>query len=628
MKFQFPALCLVALTLSCVGQQPETVVPAFSEGEEIIAGIQAGPPSTRTVVEDLQVLWSEGDLLSVFAKNTGNAQYFLKSGAGESHGVFKKERGYHPSGKDYAGYVAVYPYDRAVSLSADGTVSLVLPDTQTYAEDSFGPGANAMVAWSEDTHLSFFNIGSYLELKLHGNARISAIEMTALGGENLAGPIQVVQKEGVPVMQFAKEAEACPTVTLQCPEPVQLDAEEDTHFWIVVPPGMLSEGFGLRFVCQNGKVVEQSYEKEAEFVRSELFSMAPLEVLVEKSYLDYVIEDYKTLAAAYPSAEDHFVEARFTLTDIIADTNPEDLKAESVTTFCYSWIEGQSEISVFERNFSTGETRMYQYYADSPWVGDKTIPESELNSLLFSLEDALLNAKNDEEAAEGDGLETRYVTLRKPIWPVWENPQYVVGGSASRNSHVFVDALTGKVLTLAGGSGGGGSSLEYLIEDQNIIRDMYWMDQILGFPLEIRDDFREVHYVLNKPMNAGQLFELYIKDAIYIYYVPARDDVSDTYLIQGKRDMTQGFAGKIETTAEVVTDAWTGGERLIPNDLDAIISLEDAIYAVKLGNVKDPDTADITLCKPADSPAPLYIFRGVDTPTVVVDAFTGEIITD
>ncbi|MBQ3723600.1 MAG: hypothetical protein II851_07830 [Bacteroidales bacterium] len=620
-------LCLSILAFSCVNKVDEPDVATLSEGDEIFAGIQVETPATRTSVADLNVLWSEGDLLSVFPKMASNSKYILKSGAGEAFGVFTRVQG-PLTGKSLPGYAAVYPYGETVTVERDGTVSLVFPSVQTYAEDSFGPEANPMVAWSQDTHLSFYNVGAYLLLPLKGNARVSAVEVTALDGETLSGQAEVKPGEDGPAMDFPEGAEGSDAITLLCNEPVWLDEEEETPFWIVVPPVTLEKGFNVTVTCLDGTVIEQAYAKKAVFERNHIFRMDPLEVAVEKTCLDYVKEGYRTLAANFPNAKDHFVEARFVLNDIIADTDPEELKAESVTVYCYTWVEGYSEIDVLERDFNTGETQMYQYFSDSPWVGDKFIPESELKTLRFSLEEALLNAKNDADAAAGDGLDTRYVTLRKPLWPVWDNPQYVVGGSASRSSHVFVDALDGKVLTLAGGSAGGEGSLVYLVEDQNIIRDMYWMDEILGFPLEIRDCFREVHYVLNKPMNAGQLLELFAKDAIYVYYVPARDGVTDNYLIRGIRDLTKGFAGKIETEAEVVTEPWTGGDILTPDPLDAIISLEDAMYVVKLGNVTDPDTADVTLCQPVGSPNPLYIFRGVDTPSVVVDAITGEIVTD
>ena len=616
-----------ALTLSCTVPQPETTVSSLEEGDEIVAGIDAGSPASRTFVDNLQVLWSEGDRLSVFANNTGNSQYVLKSGAGTASGVFTKAKA-STGGEDYTGYVAVSPYDESVSMEADGSVSLVLPATQTYAEDSFGSGANAMVAWSEDTHLSFFNVGSYLLLPLHGNARISAIEVTALGGENLAGPVRVSREEGVPVMRFAKDAETCPTVKLLCGEAVQLDAEEDTPFWLVVAPGVLSEGFNVRIICEDGKVVERPYAKEAEFVRSQRFRMAPLEVVVEKTYLDYVLEDYRTLVANFPNAENHFVEARYVLNDIIADTPAEELEAESSTVICYCWLQGYSEIDVLERNFETGETRAYQYFADSPWLGDMHISEAELNSLQFSLDEAILRAKNDEEASSGDGLDTRNVTLRKPIWPVWDNPQYVVGGTASRLNHVFVDALNGTVSIKEGSAGGSGSSVDYLIEDYNIIRDMYWIDQILGFQLEIRGFITEARYVLNKPMNACQSSDLYAKEVTYVFRVPAGEESPANYEIRGTRDLTKGFASQIETEAETVPEPWPATFYLVPEEIDELISLEDAIYTVKLGHVTDPDTAEVTLCKPDATSNPRYVFRGKETPTVVVDAISGELILD
>lgn len=623
-----PALCLSILAVSCVNKLDEPEVASLlPEGDEIAAGIEIETPATRTSVADLNVLWSEGDLLSVFPKFDGNSKYVLKSGAGETFGVFTRVQG-PLTGKALPGYAAVYPYDETVTVKRDGTISMLFPARQTYAEDSFGPEANPMVAWSDDTHLSFYNLGSFLLLPLKGNGRISAVEVTALGGENLSGKVEVKPGEDGPVMAFSEGAEALDAVELFCEVPAWLNEEEVTDFWIVVPPVTLDKGFKVAVTCLDGTVIEKSYTKKTEFVRNRVFRMDPLEISQEKTSLDYVWEDYKTLAANFPNAKNHFVEARFVLNDIIAETEADKLKAESVTTYCYAWLGSMSEICVFEHNLNNGETQMYQYFADSPWLGDKFIPESEMRTLRFSVEDALIKAKNDPDASEGDGLDTRYVTLRKPLWPVWENPQYVVGGAASRGSHVFVDALNGKVSTLAGGSSGGGSSLEYLIEDLNIIRDMYWMDEILGFPLEIRECFKEARYALNKPMNAGQIAEIFAKEVTYVYYVPAQEDVTDNYLIEGKRDLLRGFASQIETTAKVVTDPWTGGERLTPDDTDAIISVEDAIYIVKLGNVDDPDTGDITLCKPAGSPNPLYIFRGVDIPTVTVDAVTGEIVTD
>ena len=619
------ALCLTALAFSCTKTPAEPAVASFPEDDEIVAGIEVETAATRTSVADLDILWNEGDLLTVFPKISSNSKYVLKSGAGESSGIFRKVQG-ALTGDALPGYAAVYPYDEAVTIRRDGTVSMVFPSVQTYAEDSFGPGACPMVAWSQDTRLSFYNVGAFLVLPLKGNTWISAVEVTALGGESLSGQVEVVPGKNGPVTSFPEGTEGFDTVELFCDEPVRLDEEAETPFWIIVPPGTLEEGFTLTVTCEDGTSIEQSYTRTVEFVRNQVFRMDPLEITVEKTGLDLVIDDYRTLAANFPKAKNLFVEARFVLNETISGTEAADLKAESVAIYCYAWAQGYSEIDVLERNFITGEVFMYQYFADSPWLGDMFIPEAELRSLRFSLEDAILNAKNDPEAAGSDGLDTRYVTLRKPVWPVWDNPQYVIGGSASRNSHVFVDALDGTVKVLEGGSDGGGSSLAYLGEDLNIIRDIYWMDEPLGFPLEVRGFFTEAHYVLNKAMNELQASDLFPETVTYVFYVPADDEVPDNYLVRGMRDLTKGFSVPIETTAEIATGPWTGGGYFTPYELDDLISVEDAIYIVKLGNVKDPDTADVTLCRPDGQP--VYVFRGESTPTITVDAITGEIITD
>ena len=63
----------------------------------------------------------------------------------------------------------------------------------------------------------------------------------------------------------------------------------------------------------------------------------------EKTCLDYVLMDYQALVARYPDAKDHFVEARFVLDNIIADTPAAKIKAKSHVTICYAWMEGFSK---------------------------------------------------------------------------------------------------------------------------------------------------------------------------------------------------------------------------------------------------------------------------------------------
>ena len=69
----------------------------------------------------------------------------------------------------------------------------------------------------------------------------------------------------------------------------------------------------------------------------------------EMSYFDYLIADYNALVAAYPEAKNNFVEARYTLGERISDSAPGSLKVESVEVYCYTYLQGMSEIFVLER---------------------------------------------------------------------------------------------------------------------------------------------------------------------------------------------------------------------------------------------------------------------------------------
>ena len=620
------AACVAALMLSCTMQPAAPAVQEASEGDEIIAGIEVGAVPTRTYTEDLKVLWSEGDMLSVFPRLLVNSQFVLKEGAGETHGVFKKVSGML-TGRSFSGYVAVYPYGDNVALDKDGTVSLVLPAVQTYAEDSFGPADNTMVAWSSNTHLSFFNVGGFLVIPLTGTASICSIEVKALGGEKLSGPAKVVRGLPGPITKVSVE-EGLDVIDLLCPEPVQLNPEDTTNFWIVVPPVEMEEGMQVDFVCEDGTVVTKVVNGTVAIERNQIFRMKALELLKKKTALDYVREDYQAIVAAYPEAQDHFVEARFTLNDVIADTPLEELAPETLLTICYYWgQDGMSHIFMRLRDFTTGEAETEYYTADSPWTGDMKIPETELATLAFSLEDALRLVKEDPEASATDGLNTQYVTLRKPLWPVWENPQYVVGGTASRRYHIFVDAVSGVVSTLENEYEPSGETLQYLSDDYCKLLDLFHIDQVLGFDLEVSGCLGEVRYVLNKAFNAAPVSELYPVEATYSFFVPASAQISTDYIAYGKRDFTQGPTAPLVTGGEAAATPWTSGYYVTAVLIDEIISLEEAIYNVKVAPVTDPDTPSVTLAWPKvpSCENPQYIFQGDKTPTVYVDAITGEV---
>lgn len=341
----------------------------------------------------------------------------------------------------------------------------------------------------------------------------------------------------------------------------------------------------------------------------------------EKTLLDIVKDDYKAIVAKYPAAKDHLVEARFTLDNNIADVPASELNLETLLTICYLFNDqkGYSDIFVNEHDFTTGESEVYNYTADSPWLGDKMIDEATLKKLSVSLEKALENAK--KEAGSGDGLNTKYVTLRWPLWPVWDNPQYVVGGTSGRSDHVFVDAATGKV-SIEAGYIPEGSSLYFMTYDLSEIADTYDGNARLGFQMDVKWSLVEIQYELSSAVNASTVADLEPEAATYIYYVAA-DEEHPAYNIRVKRNSFRMDTG-LDFYEEVATTPWTGGD-YIGLDWD-LVGVEDAIPAVKFGNVTDTDTNLVTLYVSKGSGAPVYLFKGDKVPSVAVDAITGELI--
>ena len=146
---------------SLVSQYPVFIASIELPGENV----------TKIHVDDkLKVLWDADDRISIFNKNTYNQQYKFDGQTGDNSGSFSTvvDNGFITGNElDYS--YAVYPYAASTSISNTGVISLTLPLEQTYIAESFGPGANAMVAATEGNMLLFKNLCGYLMLKLYGD---------------------------------------------------------------------------------------------------------------------------------------------------------------------------------------------------------------------------------------------------------------------------------------------------------------------------------------------------------------------------------------------------------------------------------------------------------------------------
>ena len=283
-KFSFLTLFATLLIVGCTEVTIEQSNPLteINSLPDLTASF-ADEGETRTFVEDSKYLrWHESDLITAFFGNTLNRQYKFKGKTGDNSGTFSLvPSGELGTGNDLSSIYAVYPYDENTTITDNGVISLTLPATQTYAENSFGKGANTMVAVTEsveDTFLSFKNACGYLKLKLYGDdVTIACIEVKGNNEEKIAGSATATMEfGGVPTI--AMNDEATTSVTLDCGEGEAIGATADmaTEFWIVLPETTFEGGITITATNTDGAVFSKSTTNTVVITRNDIQPMVAL----------------------------------------------------------------------------------------------------------------------------------------------------------------------------------------------------------------------------------------------------------------------------------------------------------------------------------------------------------------
>ena len=255
----------VLLMVSC---QKNELIPEYVSGEcDLYASIESLDATKTVMDEDNNVLWSAGDQIVAFMGTTIGVKYQIKeSFVGSSAGGFSKVADSESgddlvAGQEIDHNVVLYPYSASAwcmkndsnTPTSSYKLNVVLPETQFYAENSFGIGAFPMVAVSEDNNLTFKNICGGLKLQFIGTAKIKSIKLEGLAGEKISGKSSVAYTEnGVPRITMATSDESYSHVTLDCGEGVQLSETNPTTFIIAVPPMEFASGMQITVTDTDG----------------------------------------------------------------------------------------------------------------------------------------------------------------------------------------------------------------------------------------------------------------------------------------------------------------------------------------------------------------------------------------
>ena len=270
-------VCMAALLVMAASCKKEEKNEKFDGGFRAKTETHAGDSKTQLVGQN--VIWSEGDQITVFSEQSPNGQVFTATESGKNDVIFSADvdETYYSQSE----FTSVYP---DATKSGDN-YQITLGATQAYTENGFASGANPMTAHSTNTTLNFKNVCGLLQLNLYSTTDVSVTDITLTSnknGEKLNGNgTLTIAADGIPTLTGLDGGNA---LTLDCSNGVALgtDAEHATAFFFVVPAGALTEGISVEVTDANGGTWTRSTTNNCLITRSMITSLSPIPVQTEE----------------------------------------------------------------------------------------------------------------------------------------------------------------------------------------------------------------------------------------------------------------------------------------------------------------------------------------------------------
>lgn len=234
----------------------------------------------RVELQGRTMVWTAGDLVSVFYLSNGNDKWAFQGSTGDESGsLMKVAAGEATSATSRV--VAVYPYSDTYSIDpATLVVRASLSAEQSYLKDSFGVGSSILVSSGETDHLVFKNVCGWLKLQFAGADATCVEKITLRGndGEQVAGNIYINSSDGSCVTASVSDAASADdviltSVTLDCGSGVELNGESPTSFYIALPPQTFAKGLTATAVCADGTQMTKTTPKQVVVKRGHIVPM-------------------------------------------------------------------------------------------------------------------------------------------------------------------------------------------------------------------------------------------------------------------------------------------------------------------------------------------------------------------
>lgn len=267
-----------ALTTIVACQKNELAAPA---ADSVLYATIEETDATKTYMDaNNNILWSEGDQIVAFMKTSLGLQYQVTSSSvGKASARFEEvgsNGGGLNAGTEWNHNVAYYPYSEKAECLKSGNnynLDVALPSEQTYAAESFGNGAMAMVAVSENNNITFRNVLGGMKLQLKGTQKVASITLQGKNNEKLSGAAVVTAYAGETKPAITMAQSASTSVTLDCGSGVQLNESSATEFIIALPPVLFSSGFTVTVTDMESHTYTVETDKANTVIRSSLLVM-------------------------------------------------------------------------------------------------------------------------------------------------------------------------------------------------------------------------------------------------------------------------------------------------------------------------------------------------------------------
>ena len=283
-------------------QKQEVSQPIETTNDDLYAQIESVESTKTTLDSNHNVLWSTGDQLTAFMKNTLRVKYQIKEEyVGTNIGGFSKVVESNggddlESGQEMDHNVVLYPYNSTAwcmkNDNNDSTssykVNLTLPSTQIYAYNSFADDSFPMIAVSSDNKLKFMNVCGGIKLQIKGNQKIKSIILEGNGEESISGKANIIcfADNSAPYINMADDATK--SITLDCGDGVQLDENVATIFIIAIPPMTFESGLKITVTDSDGLSKTFTNSTKNTIKRATLLSF-PAITYIQEGYIN--IED-------------------------------------------------------------------------------------------------------------------------------------------------------------------------------------------------------------------------------------------------------------------------------------------------------------------------------------------------